>query len=221
MEEITSGEVVIAGMFLVNHNPIVVLFDYGASHSFMSPTFTSKYDQKIFVADKGGYCISAAENNISTNQIVKDVLIQISEREYTANLVILPGLGIDVILGMNWMKNHGVLIDTSTRTIMLRDPRNSDAFLVPLSREFDLQNVANAIQPVALADIPIVCEFPDVFPDELPGLPPDRDIEFKIELIPGIAPVSQRHYRMQPNELAELKIQLQELLEKGLIRPSS
>ena len=59
--------------------------------------------------------------------------------------MILPGLGIDVILGMNWMKNHGVLIDTSTRTIMLRDPRNSDAFLVPLPREFDLHNVANAI----------------------------------------------------------------------------
>ena len=97
----------------------------------MSPTFASKYDQKIFVVDKGGYCISVAESNISTNQIVKDVCIQISENEYTANLVILPGLGIDVILDMNWMKNHGVLIDTSTRTIMLRDPRNSDAFLVP------------------------------------------------------------------------------------------
>ena len=59
--------------------------------------------------------------------------------------MILPGLGIDVILGMNWMKNHGVLIDASTRTIMLRDPKNNDVVLVPLSREFDLQNVANAI----------------------------------------------------------------------------
>ena len=129
MEEIPSGEVVIAGMFLVNHNPIVVLFDSRASHSFMSPTFTSKYDQKIFVVDKGGYCISVAGSNISTNQIVKDVRIQISEQ--------LSGLGIDMILGMNWMKNHGVLIDTSTRTIMLRDLRNSDAFLVPLPREFE------------------------------------------------------------------------------------
>ena len=146
--------------------------------------------RKIFVVDKGGYCISAVGNNISTNQIVKDVLIQISEQGYTANLVILPGLGIDVILGMNWMKNHGLLIDTSTRTIMLRDPRNNDAFLVPLPREFDLLNVANAIQPMALADIPVVCEFPNVFPDELPGLPPDREIEFKIELLPSTTPIS-------------------------------
>ena len=80
MEEIPSSEVVMAGMFLVNHHPVVVLFDSGASHSFMSPTFASKYDQKIVVVDKGGYCISAAGSNISTNQIVRDVRIQISER---------------------------------------------------------------------------------------------------------------------------------------------
>ena len=79
MEEIPSGEVVIAGMFLVNHHPAVILFDSGASHSFMSPTFASMYDQKIFVVDKGGYCISVAGSNISTNQIAKDVRIQIRE----------------------------------------------------------------------------------------------------------------------------------------------
>jgi hypothetical protein len=67
----------------------------------------------------------------------------------------------------------------------------------------------------------VVCEFPDVFLDELPGLPPDRDVEFAIELIPGTAPISRRPYRMPPNELAELKKQLQDLLKKGLIRPSS
>ena len=66
-----------------------------------------------------------------------------------------------------------------------------------------------------------MCEFPDVFPGDLPGLPPDRDVEFKIELIPGTAPISRRPYRMPPNELAELKTQLNELLKKGLIRPSS
>jgi hypothetical protein len=66
-----------------------------------------------------------------------------------------------------------------------------------------------------------VCEFPDVFLDELPGLPPDRDVEFAIELIPGTTPISRRPYRMPPNELAKLKKQLQDLLTKGLIRPSS
>jgi len=74
---------------------------------------------------------------------------------------------------------------------------------------------------VPLTQIPVVCEFPDVFPEELPGLPPDREVEFAIELILGTAPISRRPYRMPPNELAELKTQLKELLDKGFIRPSS
>jgi len=78
-----------------------------------------------------------------------------------------------------------------------------------------------AIQATTLYEIPVVCEFPDVFLDELPGLPLDMDVEFKIELVPGMAPIPRRPYRMPPNELAELKIQLQELLDKSHIRPSS
>ena len=66
-----------------------------------------------------------------------------------------------------------------------------------------------------------MCEYADVFPDDLHGMPPDRDIEFVIELQPGTAPISKRSYRMPPNELAELKIQLQDLLDKGFIHPSA
>ena len=72
-----------------------------------------------------------------------------------------------------------------------------------------------------MADIPVVCEYPGVFPDNLPGMPPDRSVEFAIELQPGMALISRRSYRMPPNELAELKKQLQELLDKGYIRPST
>ena len=104
---------------------------------------------------------------------------------------------------------------------MLREPDSKNAFLVPLPRVFDLQNVANAIQPMTIADIPVVCEFLDVFPNELPRLPLDKNVEFKIELLQGTAPISRRPYRMPPNELGELKVQLQGLLEKGLIRPRS
>jgi hypothetical protein len=89
--------------------------------------------------------------------------------------------------------------------------------MMPLPRSFDLQNLSCAIQTTTLFDILVVCDFPDVFPDELPSLPPDKYVELAIELVPGIAPVSRRPYRMPPNELAELKIQLQELLDKGLI----
>jgi hypothetical protein len=86
---------------------------------------------------------------------------------------------------------------------------------------FDLSGEVHAVQAKSIADIPVVCEFPDVFLDELLGLPPDHDVEIKIELLLGTAPNSRRPYKMPPNELAELKVQLNELLKKGLIRPSS
>ena len=107
-------------MFLVNKHPAIILIDSGASHSFMSQAFASKYDQKVIEVNKGGYSISSARATISTNKIVRDVHISIQEREYTMDLIVLPRLSIDVILGMKWMSDHGVLIDTSTRTIMLR-----------------------------------------------------------------------------------------------------
>ena len=89
--------------------------------------------------------------------------------------------------------------------------------------------LSNPVLPVAahakaspdLTSIPMVCEFLDVFPKDLPGLPPDRDVEFSIELEPGIAPISGHPYHMAPKELAEMKKQLEELLEKGFIRHSS
>jgi len=208
-------------MFLVNQHPAVVLFDFGASHSFMSQAFAFFYGQHVVDLDKGKFCISAAGNQISTNQLARDVHIAIEGRNYSANLVILPGLGIDVILGMKWMSDHGVLIDTSTRVIMLREPDSKEALLVQLPRSDDIRHAANAIRPLTVVKIPVVCEFPNVFPEDLPWLPPDRDIDFRIDLISGTAPISRRPYRMPPNELAELKKQLQELLEKGLIQPSS
>ncbi|XP_071677018.1 uncharacterized protein [Lolium perenne] len=78
-----------------------------------------------------------------------------------------------------------------------------------------------SISGPTLDQVPIVCEYPDVFHEELPGMPPDRDIEFIIELIPGTAPIAQRPYRMNPQELIELKKQLDDRLSKGLIRPSA
>ena len=91
---------------------------------------------------------------------------------------------------------------------------------VKLPRWLDFASLSCAVHVVPLEHIPVVCEFPDVFPEELPGLPPDREVEFAIELIPGTAPISRRLYWMPPNKHAELKNQLKELLDKGFIWPS-
>ena len=101
------------------------------------------------------------------------------------------------------MSGQGVIIDTANRTVELREPKGDGTFLVPLPRSFDLQNLSCAIQTTTLFDILVVCDFPNVFPDELPSLPQDRDVEFKIELVPGTTPISRRPYRMPPNELAK------------------
>jgi hypothetical protein len=133
----------------------------------------------------------------------------------------MSGLVLDVIMGMNWMNKMGVVIDIGGRSISLKEPIGEGTFQVILPRKIDLASTTCVVQTTLIAKIPLVCDFPDVSPDELSGLLSDRDIEFAIELIPGTPPISRRPYRMPPDELAELKKQLQDLLKKGLIRPSS
>jgi hypothetical protein len=118
------------------------------------------------------------------------------------------------------MTEHRVLLDISSRVIEIDSPHQGATNLSLPQQEY-LHSCAYVITDIKVIDIPIVCEYLDVFPDDLPGMAPDRDIEFIIELQPGTALISKRPYRMPPNELAELKIQLQDLLDKGFIRPSA
>jgi hypothetical protein len=124
VESIPTGEIITADAFLVNQQPAIVLFDSGASHSFINSTFAAKYSMKVVTLGNGEYNISAARNNISTNQLVLGAKIEIEGRLYDVDLVVLPGLGLDVILGIKWMSGNIVLINTSTRVIMLRDPKD-------------------------------------------------------------------------------------------------
>ena len=90
-----------------------------------------------------------------------------------------------------------------------------------LSSPTSIASVLHHTAAQNLEDIPVACEFPDVFPEDMPGMPPDQNVEFVIELQPGTAPISRRPYKMTPKELAELKVQLNELLDKGFIHPNS
>jgi hypothetical protein len=119
--------------------------------------------------------------------------------------MVMPGLVLDVIMGMNWMNKMGVVIDVGGRSISLKEPIGEGTFQVILPRKIDLASTTCGVQTTLIAKILVVCEFPDVFPNELTGLPPDRDVELAIELIPRTTPISRRPYRMPPNELAELK----------------
>ena len=135
--------------------------------------------------------------------------------------MVLPGQGIDAILGMNWLRNYGVVLNLRQRTMDLKLPSSKDRMSLLMPSVPTLLVVAYGEASPDLSSIPVVCEFLDVFPEDLPGLPLDRDVEFAIELEPGTAPILWRSYWMALKELAEIKKQLEELLEKGFIRPSS
>jgi hypothetical protein len=127
-----------------------------------------------------------------TNQIVRGVTLNIADRQYKLNLIVMPGLVLDVIMGMNWMNKMGVVIDIGGRSISLKEHIGEGTFQVTLPRRIDLASTTCAVQTTLLAKIPVVCEFLEVFLDELPGLPPDRDVEFAIELIHGTPLISRR-----------------------------
>jgi hypothetical protein len=114
---------------------------------------------------------------------------------------------MDIILGMDWMTKHKVLLDISSRVIEIDSPYDGATTLYLPQQEY-FYSCVYATTDIKLEDILIVCEYPDVFPDDLPGMPSDQDIEFIIELQSGTAPISKRPYHMPPNELAELKIQV-------------
>jgi hypothetical protein len=136
-------------------------------------------------------------------------------------MIVLKGQDIDVILGMNWLAQHKAIINTDLRTIKLSYGHEEIQLSIPIAILAKPSGRVYEVIIQEIQDIPVVCEFPDVFPEDLPGLPPERDVEFVIELKPGTTPISRSPYRMPPNELAELKTQLQDLLEKGFIMPSS
>jgi hypothetical protein len=139
---------------------------------------------------------------------------------YKTGLIILDGQGIDVILGMSWMKEYKAVIDIVVRTVHLESPTHGNVVL-KLPSPTSMASTLHHTTAQNLEDIPVAYEFSDVFPEDLPGMPPDREVEFVIELQPGTTPISRRPYKMTPKELAELKVQLNELLDKGYIHPSS
>jgi hypothetical protein len=121
---------------------------------------------------------------------------------------------------MNWLGKHDEVIKCGPRTIDLLHPSGNRVLLSLAKKEVCLYAMTGT-ETMALENIPVVCEYPDLFPEELPGMLPNHDVEFVIELMPGTAPISKCPDRMPPNELKELKERIKVLLDKGFIHPSS
>jgi hypothetical protein len=146
------------------------------------------------------------------------VNLKIRGIDFVTNLIVLESKGIDVILGMDWLSKNKVLIDYAKKSAKLTTPEGKEMEFVTES-VVTAMGVANRAKVNQLDasqgyEVTVVNEFPDVFPEELPGMSPDRDIEFVIELKPGTTPIYKTPYRMATLELAELKEHIKKLLEK-------
>ncbi|WVZ50238.1 hypothetical protein U9M48_001512 [Paspalum notatum var. saurae] len=203
---------VVLGTFLVNSKPATILFDTGATHSFITKSFVEKHNMSISPI-KRPLIVSSPGGQINTNSICSKVSINIRGVEFRTGLIVIDSMGIDVILGMETLTKWGVKIDCARHTVLLTTPNEVSAS--------SPSGYLHQLEAKPTNGIRVVQNYPDVFPKELPGMPPDRHIEFLIELLPGIAPIALRQYRMAPIEHDEVKKNIDELLAKGYIRPSS
>jgi hypothetical protein len=135
---------------------------------------------------KDSFVVATAGGRILSNTITKAVPLQLGSKTFLTNLIHLGLGGLDVILGMNWLTQHQVILDIVTRTIEIHSPTSGHTILY-LPQVENTHPCSYAAVTTQLEDIPVVCEYPDVFLDDLPGMPPDRDVEFVIELQPGTA----------------------------------
>jgi hypothetical protein len=219
LEEVPEGAPIMTSTFSVFIQPALILFDFGASHSFISQKFSAKC-KFPFCHAKGSFMITTPGGKTVTDQLIRSVPIQVGGHIIKTTLLVLGFGSMDIILGTNWMNLHRVVLDVASRIMEINSPF-CGSFTLILPNQGSTQSCAFSMMELPLKKILVVCEYAYVFPDELLGMPPDRDIEFAIELQLGTTPISKRPYWMPPAELADLKKQLQELLDKGFSRPST
>jgi hypothetical protein len=202
MEEIPTGEEVLAGMFSLIEHPVIILFNSGASHYFISSTCAKKAILSM-VATEAPYVISTPRGWLDVDQIVHKAPLELAGRVYSTDLIILEGQGVDVILLMSWMKRHGAVLDIASRLVHLDSPVYGKV-IIQLPTISRIKASLHHMAELKLEDIHVVQEFLNVFPDDLPGMPPNRAIEFKIELRSSTAMIAMALYKMSPVELKEL-----------------
>ncbi|GKA91388.1 putative reverse transcriptase domain-containing protein [Tanacetum coccineum] len=228
---------VVTGMFLVNNRYALILFDTGADRSFISIAFSSLMDIIPTTLDHG-YDIELADGRIIwVNTLIWDCTLNFLNHPFNIDLMPVEMGSFDVIIGMDWLaKYHAVIVCDEK---LVRVPFGDKILIFHGSGPRD-DTLSERLRgcPIILAhvttkkaeekskekrhdDVPIVQDFLEVFPEDLPGIPPTRQVEFQIDLILCAALVARAPYRLDPSEMKELLDQLKELSDKGFIRPSS
>ncbi|GJS87611.1 putative reverse transcriptase domain-containing protein [Tanacetum coccineum] len=193
---------VVTGTFLLNNRYASILFDTGTDRSFISTAFSSLIDIAPTLLENS-YDVKLADGKIvGVDTIMWGCTLNFLNHQFNIELMPVELGSFDVIIGMDWLRRCHAMIVYDEKHISAKKEEDK-------SKGKQLNNV------------PIVRDFPEVFPEDLPGLPLARPVEFQIDLIPGAVPVARAPYRLAPSEMKELSEQLQELSDKGFIRPSS
>ena len=235
-----APDVVTSIISILDHDAYT-LVDPGARHSFASKPFLDRFQIETQPLEGRMRVSLPAGDPLLADRVVRDSRVPIEEQEFPADLIALDMRDFDVVLGMDWLSRHRATLDCYKKEVKLHKPGKMEVKFKGLRRELSscmisamtaqrmlrkgcqgylAYVVETGKEGTILDEIPVVKEFPDVFPDDIAGLPPEREVEFTIDLISGTKPISIPPYRMAPAELRELKAQLEELLSKGFIRPS-
>ncbi|GKC97073.1 putative reverse transcriptase domain-containing protein, partial [Tanacetum coccineum] len=205
---------VVKGTFLLNNRYASILFDIGANRSFISTAFSSL----INIAPtplENSYDVELADGKIvGIETIVRGCTLNFLNHLFNIDLMPVELGSFDVIISMDWLRRcHAVIVCDEK---LVRIPYGNETLI------FCGNESNNGIESrLTIISCSKAQEFSEIFPEDLPGLPPARPVEFQIDMIPGVAPVARAPYRLAPSKMKELSEQLQELSDKGFIRPSS
>ncbi|GJV19948.1 reverse transcriptase domain-containing protein [Tanacetum coccineum] len=208
-------------MFSLNDHFITVLFDSGADFNFIYTEFAPLLNVRPSIV-KPGYVIEVADGKkVEVDRIVRDCKLELGGSLFSINLIPLGHGSFDVIVGMDCLSQHKAVIVCHEKVVEIPV---EDGRILRVHRE-RVVGITKALKSAKedepkLSDISVVHEFEDVFPEDLSRLPLQRQVEFRIVLVPGVTPVAKSPYRLAPSEMQELYGQLQELQDKGFIRPS-
>ncbi|KAK4383124.1 Transposon Ty3-G Gag-Pol polyprotein [Sesamum angolense] len=239
-QALTPPEVITSSFSICGSNAHV-LIDPGSTCSFISHDFASHVHASIELLGHD-LCVSMPAGGVMlVNTVLRSCPVVVEGVTLYADLVVINLREFDVILGMDWLSCNNALVDCQTKEVAVKvngqmkmvimgERKGIPNCLISAVTAFNLikewceayQASVHDVTKVRLgvSDVPVVREFPDVFSEELPGLPPHREVDFELKTILGAAPISITPYRMAPLDLKELKKQLEELLDKGFIRLS-
>jgi predicted aspartyl protease len=219
-DAIAEGADIAIGMFYINALPTTILFDFGATHSFMSARYANTNELPL-QNTKTPMVVITPKGPVEANYMTHRLTLTIIGRELWATPIVLEESTIDLILGMSWLRKAKAVIHCARGTLELTSSKG-ERFEVEITITTSTRPAVFLVDGKFVGNnIRVVRDFPDVFPEEFPRMPLNREVEFAIVLLPRTAPISKRPYMMSVEELKELKKQLTELWEAGYIRPSS